>query len=593
MKRLVLLFGLVYSITAVAQLPVDTTTQLKNVVLEEFTGIYCVYCPDGHKRANELKNNNPGRVVLINIHTGSFANPSGNDPDFRTSFGGAIAGQSGLVGYPAGTVNRRNFAGLEQGASGTTAMSRGDWAAAAAIVLPETSYVNVALEGELDVQTNVLTVDVEAYFTANGSNVNLLNVVLLQDHVKGPQTGGASFYPEMIGPDGKYIHNHMLRHMLTGQWGDTLHNNSSGDLESKTYTYTLPANINGVALDPANIQIAAFITEGQQTVVTGDYGPVAFTNFAHNNNAMMQDVMTDQVVCGSTIDGNATVRNFGSDTLTSIEILFDVNGGTSSSYTWTGSLPPMSSVDVLLTGASFTDNGNNTFNASIGLVNGGADQDVTDNTGSNSGISVTDKESMGDLTLEMTQDRWGSEITWEFVDENGSVIASGGPYSDLSSSGTVLHTHNIPIAALGCYTFHVYDSYGDGINSGYGQGNYKILNYDGTLVAGSNGQYGSGQSKLFQSVSLASIEDLENGGLRIYPNPFKGSTHLELNLSKDQLVQIEMYNALGQMVYSTSENGVSGLNKFVLNGNGMSGGIYFVKVRTEASEMHRTVTITE
>ncbi|MEM7521042.1 MAG: hypothetical protein AAF307_08380, partial [Pseudomonadota bacterium] len=46
----------------------------------------------------------PGDVVLINIHSGSFASPSGNDPDFRTIHGTLIASAAGIVGYPAGTV---------------------------------------------------------------------------------------------------------------------------------------------------------------------------------------------------------------------------------------------------------------------------------------------------------------------------------------------------------------------------------------------------------------------------------------------------------------------------------------------------------
>ena len=34
---------------------VSTTPENKNAILEEFTGIYCVFCPDGHLIANNLK----------------------------------------------------------------------------------------------------------------------------------------------------------------------------------------------------------------------------------------------------------------------------------------------------------------------------------------------------------------------------------------------------------------------------------------------------------------------------------------------------------------------------------------------------------
>ncbi|MBR4638602.1 MAG: hypothetical protein IKO81_08160, partial [Bacteroidales bacterium] len=68
---------------------VSTTPSNKNVVLEEYTGVNCTWCPDGHKRANQLKASHPGRVCLINIHQGSFAANT-----YTTQFGNALANQT-------------------------------------------------------------------------------------------------------------------------------------------------------------------------------------------------------------------------------------------------------------------------------------------------------------------------------------------------------------------------------------------------------------------------------------------------------------------------------------------------------------------
>ena len=107
MKKFLLSFALLaYSSFLIGQTIVSTTPENKKAILEEFTGISCVFCPDGHAIANAIKNSNPEDVFLINIHQGGFAVPSGSQPDFRTPFGDAIANQSGLIGYPAGTVNR-------------------------------------------------------------------------------------------------------------------------------------------------------------------------------------------------------------------------------------------------------------------------------------------------------------------------------------------------------------------------------------------------------------------------------------------------------------------------------------------------------
>ena len=163
-KLLLILFCL--PIFVLSQTFVSTNPENKKVVLEEFTGIYCGFCPDGHVLGQALHTAYPNDVFLINIHAGGYANPNGpSDPDFKTVYGGAIDAASGLAGYPAGTVNRHNFPGLEQGSSGATAMSRNNWSTAAAQILTETSPVNVATQASVDLTTGLITVDVEVYFT--------------------------------------------------------------------------------------------------------------------------------------------------------------------------------------------------------------------------------------------------------------------------------------------------------------------------------------------------------------------------------------------------------------------------------------------
>src|SRR3954465_11712361 len=93
---------------AFAQLPVSQLPTKKKVVLEEFTGITCQYCPDGHKIANQIKASKaPGEVILINIHTGGYATPGPGKPvDYTTPEGDLIANMPGMniTGYPTGSM---------------------------------------------------------------------------------------------------------------------------------------------------------------------------------------------------------------------------------------------------------------------------------------------------------------------------------------------------------------------------------------------------------------------------------------------------------------------------------------------------------
>ena len=269
MKRLLLCLGFLAAFNfGRAQLPVSTAPENKNVVLEEYTGIYCVFCPDGHRIASNLKSSNPQDVVLLNIHTGSFAAPNGNDPDFRTFVGTYMASGTGIAGYPAGSVNRRVFTGLGQREDGM-AMSRSNWTTAAGDILAESSYVNIAAEALYDLATDEIKVDIEIYFTGNQQSATpvKLYVALLQNNVPGPQTG-ANNNPSQVLPNGSYNHMHMLRDLMSSRFGDDI-DTSNGKLVRMTYTYPLPADIDGVATNPQDMEVVAFVAEGAAPIITG------------------------------------------------------------------------------------------------------------------------------------------------------------------------------------------------------------------------------------------------------------------------------------------------------------------------------------
>ncbi|NND62680.1 MAG: Omp28-related outer membrane protein, partial [Flavobacteriaceae bacterium] len=268
---MVLMFGISFGQTIVSTAPEN-----KKVVLEEFTGINCVFCPQGHAIAKAIQDNNPGNVFLINIHTGSFANPNTGQPDFRTPFGSAIASQSQLVGYPAGTVNRHYFPGQAQNGGTGTAMSRNQWTSAANEILGESSYLNMAVEADIDVQTNELTVHVEAYYTGNSPEAtNMLNVVLLQNNTLGPQTGGNM--------GNEYVHQHRLIHMVTGQWGESISPTTTGTFIDRTYTYTIPADYNDIPCYIEDLELVVFMTETTQELISGNGAFPTYSNFPFQN----------------------------------------------------------------------------------------------------------------------------------------------------------------------------------------------------------------------------------------------------------------------------------------------------------------------
>ncbi len=99
-----------------------------------------------------------------------------------------------------------------------------------------------------------------------------------------------------------------------------------------------------------------------------------------------------------------------------------------------------------------------------------------------------------DVTLTITTDCWGGEVSWDIVDGNGSIIAS-------VPSGTYGNQETYTWSSCldpGCYTFNIYDSFGDGMNgSAYSfcgvDGNYFIEEdgEDEPLVVMTQANYGS------------------------------------------------------------------------------------------------------
>ena len=275
MKKLLLILLSFLCVNIYAQALVDTLSHNKNVVLEEFTGLHCVYCPDGHVIAQSIYNAYPQRVSLINVHVGSYAQPSFGEPDFRTIFGSSLSAQSNLGGYPAGTINRHLF-NFSQ--SGGTALSRSNWQQATIITLSELSPVNIASVAQYDTITNELLIDVELYYTDSQTVYqNYLNIAITQDSVLGPQTGAQSYNPAAIVPgpwSPTYSHQHMLRHLVTGQWGEILDSITPGTFISRRYRWSVPSDINDIPVVVKNLAVVCFVTEQSQEILTGIETPV-------------------------------------------------------------------------------------------------------------------------------------------------------------------------------------------------------------------------------------------------------------------------------------------------------------------------------
>lgn len=548
-KKLSLCFLFVFiTLSSFGQTIVSTNVEHQNVVLEEFTGIHCVFCPQGHAIAQAIQDNNPGDVFLINIHVGSFAVPGAGEPDFRTPFGTAIAGQSGLTGYPAGTVNRHHFPGQAQNGGNGTAMSRGQWTSAANQILDSIplSYVNVGVEADIDVQTREVTVHVEAYYTGNSpESSNLLNVALLQNNTLGPQTGGN------MGDE--YVHMHRLVYMITGQWGASISPTTTGTFIDETYTYTIPADYNGVPAEIADMEVVAFLTETHQGLPSGSGSYPTYSNFANANDAYLRYIVDIEGQCGFDYAPSVNVQNVGGNDITSLTFEYSINSGPTETYTWTGSMSSLQNETIELPAISY-DVVQGVNNISVSINN---DDNNSNNSVDDTFESAT--ETTNTVNMILNTDNAGSQCTWDIINASGTIVYSGGPYGN---NQNIQEQFNLPDD---CYQFNVYDS------AGNGGGSVVVYDTNSVVVYSSSGDYGYGESAFFSTGDFLGTNnnDLQNFG--IYPNPVSSI----LNITNAENANIQIYDVLGKLIL-TRDN-ISFEEQ--INVSNLTTGTYFIKIQ--------------
>ncbi len=482
------------SLVTNAQTFVSTIPENKKIILEDFTGISCGNCPSGHQIAQQIHDANPDDVFLINIHTGQFAIPQGIGTDFNTVSGTLIAGQAGIVGYPAGTVNRHQFT-MSQGVG--TAMSKADWDTASTQILAQLSPVNIGLLSSIDMATNTLTVDVEVYYTGT-QNVtsNMLNIAVVQNNIEGSQAG--TF--------GSYNHDHMLRYMITGTWGEQITNINPNTLYTNQYSWLMPANIQDVFFDPANISVIAFVSEGNQEILTGtDVTPDIV--FEHDWDADCMSSIATNTLCESETDIEVTFRNYGNQNLSSLDFNYSINGGTTLTYSWSGNLVPKAKETISITGVSFIPQALNTVNITTTNPNGNTDQDTTNNTTSTIFAGQIDEGFVGgNVNINVTSDLMAYETSWELLSSNGTIIASVASMTmtDTSAQPTV----SVFLNTNECYSFIIYDYFGDGMCCSFGNGFYSVTDTSGDTIA-SGGEFTFEEVTNFKTNGIATaIKDI-------------------------------------------------------------------------------------
>lgn len=584
---------------------VSKTPQNRAVLLEEYTGVKCSNCPDGHRIANQLAERHPGRFYAVNIHTSSYAEPYGaGEPDFRTPQGDELALNAGVNSLPSGVINRHVFQGNAQ------ALSRPLWEGYTEACLELPAYANIAGRAAFDWQTRELSVEVQVFFTDSVPvEANFIHVALIQNDIIGSQKNAANNPAQNLG-NNRYRHMHALRDFVTDLWGDEIAGAERGGFVSRTYTKRLPERIRNIELRPDDLSLIVFLTEDRDEVINVTEVSIAIKNgpghlFAFGGGLQAThrscdaDVRVGFELENRTLDGEPIreigfrIRpvgrldgaGLGADGSKADAAGSGAEGETDGDGEAENEVFTVTVSDTFGYGDRMTVVSNpfalrrldaaDTVEISIGSVNGkpyGYEEQKTLRLPVAKTVVHTAEPA---VEVHVWQDMFGSETQWTLHDRDGALLASGGPYEDLPSIGVKEHTATVTLQE-GCHTFKIADAKGDGIHNLFGDGHFSLNTPDGTVLVDNDGRFGDSAFVFIKKSGVPNERTAADAiGLTLTPNP---ASDLLRIVCRHEIREVRVFSLTGQeMRPATSGLGTTDCRCDV---TGFRPGIYLVKVAT-------------
>lgn len=199
------------------------------VLIEDYTGQYCVNCPRATEEIERLIEQYGDSVIIpVAIHSGPFSKMNGELSPLYTQVGDLYFNRWGLSSQPVGLVDRL---------FGPMPLSFTDWAGGVYYELDGSTGAPVSFVTtiDLDREARQAAIEVQTIGLDSASVSGKLQVWLVEDSIDSFQ----------FMPDGSttehYNHMHVLRASVNDPWGDDL---SVGHGEVVAMNYS-------IAMDPA------------------------------------------------------------------------------------------------------------------------------------------------------------------------------------------------------------------------------------------------------------------------------------------------------------------------------------------------------
>lgn len=533
MKRFTTMLALAGALTIGAQTTASAQATRHNVILEIATGTWCQYCPGAAMGADDLHASG-ANVGIVEHHD--------SDPYETPESVGRYDTYYGVTGFPTAFFDGGNSV---VGGSNTNSMF---------------STYNQKYTAAIGVATPF---DITSTWTQNGASIDVSATVNQMGAYSAGNLRLQACVTEshiQVNWQGQTEISFVNRDMYPDHLGQTL---TLTQGNSQTLNFNIPISPSWVQNE---MEIVIWVENSStKEIFNGTVAPLAVASMANDPMAVEISNEIGATNCLDNIAPEVKIRNMGSNALTSVDFSYSINGGTPQTHTWTGNLPFLSYAVVTLPSISFTPSANTTLTVNITNSNDG---NMSNNTASTT-WGYAPYSSPGAYVMTIQPDNYGSETTWEVRNGAGSVIASGGPYTD---GNTTPVNANVTINANDCFTVTVFDSYGDGMCCAYGQGSWTLKDPSNNVVA-TGAQFNSADAKAFSTI-VVGVNPALAASINVYPNPSNGVFNVEIpNVDN---AEISIVTLTGMQVYNTTAS--QSLTKIDLSD--LAAGMYMVRVKT-------------
>jgi hypothetical protein len=287
--------------------------------------------------------------------------------------------------------------------------------------------------------------------------------------------------------------------------------------------------------------------------------------------------------CGdNTTNPIITLTNFGMNDITAATITWSIDDGAETIINFSGTLSQNESEDFDLGEVVFTP-GLHTLNASLDAVNGGDDDNNTNDAASDEtevGVGYETTQ----MHFSLLTDDYAEETSWEFRTLSGTIIDSFGPYTATVDDNTVFE-YDFDVDGNECYVLEIFDEFGDGICCDFGEGSYSLTTDDNTVVV-SGGEFGSNEATEILVSGELGVNQISFSNINMYPNPTTSLVTIDLGNTTGSF-SYSMVNTLGQEIGTGAMNE----SKTIVDIQSISSGIYFVLVNDAITNRSKTLKL--